>query len=531
MVMVKDATIEITGRLNPEYEEILSPAALEFLLDLHQTFNQKRIDLLKRRTVRDEELKNGKIYDYLPETKNIRADKEWKGPAIPKDLQCRWVEITGPTDAKMMINAFNSGANVYMADFEDANSPTWDNLLQGQRNLTQAIEGTLNFTAPEGKQYQLNPQRATLMVRPRGWHLHEKHLKINDEYISGSLFDFGLFLFHNAKRLIQKGSGPYFYLPKLESHLEARLWNEIFIHAQKALNIPVGTIRATVLIETIAAAYQMDEILYELKEHSAGLNAGRWDYLFSIIKKFSFDSHFVLPDRSELTMKRPFMRAYCLDLVRTCHHRKVQAIGGMSAFIPSRKDASVNEKAILQVKEDKQREVSDGFDGTWVAHPDLVPLAREVMSNGMKGKINQLDVMREDVTPNGMALINFKITDAKVTLNGVIANISIALTYLESWLRGVGAAAIHNLMEDAATAEISRAQLWQWLHHSRVTLDNGAPVTKQLYQTIIDNQVKFLSEGRKDSHKYKEAQKILENLIYSDKFIDFLTPDAYNYLD
>jgi malate synthase len=530
MSILKDL-VTISGIQKANYDTILTPEALQFIYDLHTTFNPRREQLLQVRRTRTQELSKGRAFDYPTETASIRADQSWKGASIPNDLKRRWVEITGPTDAKMMINAFNSKANVYMADFEDANSPTWDNLIQGQLNLIEAIEGTLHYTSPEGKSYKIESERATLMVRPRGWHLHEKHVIIKGEPISASLFDFGLFFFHNARRLIQKGSGPYFYLPKLESYIEARLWNDVFIHAQKALHIPVGTIRATVLVETIGAAFQMEEILYELREHSAGLNAGRWDYLFSIIKKFAFDRHFIFPDRSELTMTNSFMRAYCLDLVKTCHRRSVQAIGGMSAFIPSRRDAAVNEKAMKQVRADKEREVTDGFDGTWVAHPDLVPLAKEIMSEGMKGKDNQLNVLREDFTPKASALINFSIPNAKVTLNGVINNISIALAYIESWLRGVGAAAINNLMEDAATAEISRAQLWQWLHHPGVILDNGAHITKELYTTIIDNQVKFLSEGRKDKHRYAEAKKILEKLVFSEDFIDFLTLDAYNHLE
>lgn len=523
--------LEITGKTNERYATLLTPAALDFLLGLHTTFNSRRLDLLRQRNSRLELLSEGKGFDYLQETATIRSDKSWKGASIPKDLKRRWVEITGPTDAKMMINAFNSKANVYMADFEDANSPTWDNNIEGQLNLIEAIEGTLTYKNPEGKEYKLEAERATLMVRPRGWHLNEKHAKINNEFLSASLFDFGLFFFHNAHRLIQKGSGPYFYLPKLESHLEARLWNDVFIHAQKTLKIPVGTIRATVLIETIPAAFEMDEILYELRQHSAGLNAGRWDYLFSIIKKFAHDTHFTFPDRSQLTMTSPFMRAYCIDLVRTCHQRGLQAIGGMSAFIPSRRDVAVNEKAMQQVRADKEREVSDGFDGTWVAHPDLVPLAREVIAEGMGGKDSQLQILRQDFIPKASALIDFTIPDGKITLNGVISNITITLAYLESWLRGVGAAALNNLMEDAATAEISRAQLWQWLHHSNVTLDNGAAITKELYQTIIDNQVDLLSEGRKDPHKFLEAKEILETLVFSDKFVDFLTIDAYKHLD
>ncbi len=531
MSSLKENALVITGKLKNHYKDLFTIEALDFLQRLHTTFNQRRLDLLNQRKVRSEGLKKGKKYNFLPETAAIRNEHSWKGASIPKDLRRRWVEITGPTDAKMMINAFNSKANVYMADFEDANSPTWDNLVQGQLNLIAAIEGTLSHSTPEGKEYHLETPRATLMVRPRGWHLEEKHVQVGDQLMSGSLFDFGLFIFHNGHRLIGKGSGPYFYLPKLESHLEARLWNDVFIYAQNALNIPVGTIRATVLIETIPAAFEMEEILYELRQHTAGLNAGRWDYLFSIIKKFAYDNSFIFPDRSALTMKTSFMRAYCLDLVKTCHERGVQAIGGMSAFIPSRKDTVVNDKAIIQVREDKYREVTDGFDGTWVAHPDLVSLAKEVMSLGMGQKDNQLNVIPKDFTPTAAALLNFEIPAAKITLDGVTSNILIALTYLESWLRGTGAAAINNLMEDVATAEISRAQLWQWLHHTGVTLENGAPISKELYQTIIDNQIKFLIEGRTDSHRFLEAKAILESLIFPSSFVDFLTLDAYKYLD
>lgn len=524
-------TLVIKALLKDHYKRLFTPEVLEFLQNLHTTFNQRRLDLLLQRKSRLVDLAQGKPFDFLPETLKIRNDKSWTCAPIPGDLRRRWVEITGPTDAKMMINAFNSKANVYMADFEDANSPTWDNLIQGQINLIDAIEGTLTHRSPEGKEYILESERATLMVRPRGWHLEEKHVQVGDVNMSGSLFDFGLFIFHNGHRLISKGSGPYFYLPKMESHLEARLWNDVFIYAQNALKIPLGTIRATVLIETIPAAFEMEEILYELRQHTAGLNAGRWDYLFSIIKKFAFDTNFIFPDRSSLTMKTSFMRAYCLDLVRTCHSRGIQAIGGMSAFIPSRKDQAVNEQAIIQVREDKYREVKDGFDGTWVAHPDLVALAKEVMSAGMGQKDNQLNVIPPNFTPDPKALVDFAIPNTKISLNGVTSNISIALSYIESWLRGVGAAAINNLMEDAATAEISRAQLWQWLHHRGATLENGAPITRELYQTIIDTQIKLLSGERKDQHKFREAKEILESLLYSSSFPEYLTIGAYKYLD
>lgn len=503
------------------FDKILTPSALQFLGKLHRQFNQRRLDLLKVRNERQQRLNQGEIPDFLHETKAIRDDKSWKVSKAPQDFQQRWVEITGPTDSKMMINALNSGADVFMADFEDANSPTWSNIIHGQANLIEAISGTLQFTNPEGKEYKLNEKRAVLTVRPRGWHLDEKHFLVNDERMSASLFDFGLAFFHNAKALIAKGSGPYFYLPKMESHLEARLWNDVFIFAQQELNIPQGTIRATVLIETILAVFEMEEILYELREHSAGLNAGRWDYIFSIIKKFQNKSDFILPDRAMITMAVPFMRAYSQLLVKTCHNRGAFAMGGMAAFVPSRKDKAVNDKALEKVREDKIRESKDGFDGTWVAHPDLVPIAHDIFAKELDGKPNQLTKI-PNVNIDPRMLLDFTIENGKITEQGARQNISVAIQYVQAWLNGLGAVAIFNLMEDAATAEISRAQLWQWIKSS-ASLDDGRKITPALYQQFASEEIKKLPENQ----NYDEAKKLLDSVVLSETFPDFLTTAAY----
>src|SRR2546430_7324059 len=457
--------------------DILSPAALGFLGALARRFEAERQRLLARRRERQQELDAGRLPDFLPDTKQIR-DSEWTVAPIRPDLTDRRVEITGPVERKMMINALNSGANVFMADFEDANAPTWENNLTGQQNVRDAVTRTIAYTSPEGKRYTLEAKTATLVVRPRGWHLVEKHLTVDGQPISASLFDFGLTFFHTATRLAASGSGPYFYLPKLESHLEARLWNSVFVHAQDALGIPPGTIRATVLIETIPAAFEMEEILYELRDRSAGLNAGRWDYMFSMIKCFRNRPEFVLPDRNKVTMTVPFMRAYTELLVKTCHRRGAHAMGGMAAFIPSRRDPSINEQAIDKVRDDKKREAGDGFDGTWVAHPDLVPVATEEFDAALGDRPNQVDRRRGDVQVTADQLLDAASAGDDITEEGLRSDVNVGIPYISSWLRGNGAAAIYNLMEDAATAEIARSQVWQWVRHEQ-RLDTGETGTPE----------------------------------------------------
>lgn len=515
-------------------DKVLSPQAQQFLLKLHRRFNQQRLFLLQKRQEKQEDINQGHKPDFLIETASIRENSQWKVAPTPKDLQKRWVEITGPTDRKMMINALNSGADVFMADFEDANSPTWQNMVEGQANLIEAIDGTLSYTSPEGKNYRLNNHIAVIMVRPRGWHLNEKHVLIDGEPISASLFDFGLAFFHNAKKLLKKGSGPYFYLPKLESYLEARLWNDVFIFSQDELGISQGSIRATVLCETLLAAFEMEEILYELRDHSSGLNAGRWDYIFSIIKKFQNDKYLIFPDRGQITMTTPFMRAYTDLLVKTCHKRGAHAMGGMAAFVPNRKNPTVTEVALAKVKEDKLRESKDGFDGTWVAHPDLVPIAHEIFELALKERSHQKENMRAEVNIQATDLLNFQIAGGKITENGLRQNISVALQYLDAWLRGVGAVAINNLMEDAATAEISRAQLWQWLHHG-AKLDDGRIITTTLYHKVFQDEsesLKNLYAGNIEAlKKLKEAQDLLNQLVLEKKFPEFLTSIAYSNLE
>src|ERR1700730_10604463 len=483
---------QLKGPLKGRAAEVLTPEALGFVGRLQGEFGARRLELLRLRDERQARLDAGESPEFLAGTRSIR-ESEWRVATAPRDLQDRRVEITGATDRKMLINALNSGARVFMADFEDANSPTWANLVEGQVNLIDAIERTLDFKSPEGKEYHLNEKVATLLVRPRGWHLDDRHLEVDGAPVSGSLFDFGLFLFHNARRLLDKGSGPYFYLPKLESHLEARLWNDVFNFAQDALQIPRGTIRATVLIETILAAFKMEEILYELRDHSSGLNAGRWDYIFSIIKKFRNRPDFVLPDRAQVTMTVPFMRAYSELLVKTCHKRGAHAMGGMAAFIPSRRDPEGNRVALAKVKEDKDREAGDGFDGTWVAHPDLVPAATEAFDRVLGDRPNQLERQRPDVSVSSRELIEVRVPGGTITKNGLRMNVSVGIQYIESWLRGVGAAAINNLMEDVATAELSRSQVWQWIRHSS-RLSEGATVTEDLVREIADDELAKLRE-------------------------------------
>ena len=506
-------------------DEVLTPEAMEFVAGLHRAFNGRRRELLTARETRQREISSGSLPGFPAATAGVR-ESAWQVAAVPEDLQNRQVEITGPVEAKMMINALNSGAQVFMADFEDALSPTWANVVAGQANLVAAVRRTLAYTSPEGKAYTLRPRTAVLMVRPRGWHLEERHMLVDGEPVSASLMDFGLYLFHNAAELARRGTGPYFYLPKLESHLEARLWNDVFAAAQDTLSIPRGTIRATVLIENILAAFEMDEILYELREHVAGLNAGRWDYIFSIIRKFR-GHDVLLPDRGLITMTVPFMRAYTELLVRTCHRRGAHAIGGMAAFIPSRRDSAINEKALAGVREDKVRESGDGFDGTWVAHPDLVPVAGEVFSAALGGRPHQKERLREEVRVGPRDLATFTVPRGVITDAGVRQNVNVALQYLASWLAGVGAAGIFNLMEDTATAEISRAQLWQWVHKG-ATLDDGRPVTPELYAAIRDEELAKL-EGL--SGRLGEAAAILDELVLPDAFTEFLTLSAYTHLD
>jgi len=526
------AGLELRAPASPLVTEELTPEALAFLAKLHRAFNSRRLELLRRRAERQAALDAGQLPTFPPETANIRA-AEWQVAPIPADLQRRHVEITGPTERKMVINALNSGADVFMADFEDANSPTWDNMLQGQLNLTAAIERTLELITPE-KVYRLNDKLAVLLVRPRGWHLDEKHLWVDGKPMSGSLFDFGLYFFRNARRLLARGTGPYFYLPKLENRLEARLWNDVFNLAQAELGLPRGTIKVTVLIETILAAYEMDEILFELRDHITGLNAGRWDYMFSIIKKFRNQPGFAFPDRAQVTMTVPFMRAYTELLVRTCHRRGAHAIGGMAAFIPSRKDPQVNETAIAKVREDKLRESSDGFDGTWVAHPDLVPIARAVFDEKLGDKPHQKERLREDVHVTPEQLRDFRVPGGTITEAGLRLNINVGILYLESWLRGNGAAAIYNLMEDAATAEISRAQVWQWIHSPNGVLADGRKVTLDLYRQILPQELEkikaLVGEEAYQKGRYQEAVELFDKLVTADRFIEFLTLPAYGKL-
>jgi malate synthase len=519
--------VQITGPVPAEFAEILTPEALAFVAELHRTFNPTREALLRRRAERQRELDGGALPDFLPETEQIRRGA-WAVAAAPHDLLDRRVEITGPSERKMVINALNSGARVFMADFEDSLSPSWENIVQGQLNLRDAVRLTITFENPDGRTYRLNEEIATLLVRPRGWHLPERHVLVDGQPISASLFDFGLYFFHNARALLERASGPYFYLPKLESHLEARLWNDVFNAAQDALGLPRGTIRATVLIETILAAFEMEEILYELREHSAGLNAGRWDYIFSIIKKFHSRPEFMLPDRAQVTMAVPFMRAYTQLLVKTCHRRGAHAIGGMAAFIPNRRDPEVTEAALAKVREDKEREAGDGFDGTWVAHPDLVAVAMECFDAVLGDRPNQRERQRDDVQVTARQLLDMRVLGGKVTAAGFRMNIDVALQYLNSWLNGNGAAAIYNLMEDTATAEISRAQLWQWLHHG-ARLESGDPVTSDLYERASAEELDKLQQG--GAARYLEAFEILDPLVRSDDFADFLTIPAYRYLD
>ena len=524
-------SIQITGVVTPEFAEILTPEALNFVSTLSRAFEGRREELLQRRVKRQAEIDAGKMPDFLPETEHIR-NSEWTIAPVPGDLQDRRVEITGPVERKMIINALNSGAKVFMADFEDAFSPTWEGTIQGQINVQDAVNRTIEYTSPEGKQYTLDEKIATLLVRPRGWHLVEKHALIDGKPISAGIFDFGLYFFHNAKKLIEMGTGPYFYLPKLENHLEARLWNDIFALAQQELGVPQGTIKATVLIETILATFEMDEILYELRDHSAGLNCGRWDYIFSAIKKFRNIPDFILPDRAQVTMTTHFMRSYSLLAIKTCHRRLAHAIGGMAAQIPIKNDPKANEEALARVRADKKREATDGHDGTWVAHPGLVAIAMEEFDAIMKSP-NQIDRKREDVHVTAADLL--KVPDGTITEAGLRNNISVSLQYLESWLRGSGCVPINNLMEDAATTEISRSQIWQWIHHPKGILEDGRKVTIELYHELVRDELEKIrsavGEQQFASSKFQTAAEILDQVITPDQFVEFLTLPAYKYLN
>ncbi|MEW6729953.1 MAG: malate synthase A [Acidobacteriota bacterium] len=521
--------IEVLGEVSPVFAEILTPAALRFVAILERRFRARRAELLERRVKIQADIDRGWRPNFLAETRAIR-ESEWRIGAVPEDLRTRVVEITGPVQRNMVINAFNSGANVYMADFEDAHSPTWDATIQGQINIRDAINRRIDFVSPAGKRYALNEQIATLMVRPRGWHLSEKHLHVDSAPVSGSLFDFGLFFFHNARTLLAQGTGPYFYLPKMENHLEARLWNDVFICGQEQLGIERGTIKATVLIETILAAFEMDEILYELREHITGLNCGRWDYIFSFIKKFRNQADFLLPDRALVTMNTHFLKSYSLLLIKTCHRRGAHAMGGMAAQIPIKNDPEANAIAMQKVRADKEREVNAGHDGTWVAHPDLVAVARESFDAVMTTP-NQLHILREDVEVKATDLLS--VPTGPITEAGLRTNINVGLLYLEAWLKGSGCVPLYNLMEDAATAEISRAQVWQWLKHG-AKLADGRLVTPELVHEITDQEVAKIrdtvGEESYQAGKYELAREIFEKIMSNDEFIEFLTLPAYDYL-
>lgn len=524
-----DIRIEITAPLAERYDEILTPEALAFLTTLHDLFIGRRQERLAGRMLFRQAIDNGRNLRFLDDTAGIRADDSWRVAGAGPGLEDRRVEITGPTDRRMTVNALNSGAKVWLADFEDATSPTWANVVEGQLTLFDAIRRQVDFTSPEGKEYRVGETTPTIVARPRGWHLVEKHLRYTDQAgtrqpASGSLVDFGLYVFHNAQELIARGTGPYFYLPKLENHLEARLWNDVFSFAETHVGIPHGTIRATVLIETITAAFEMEEILYELRDHCAGLNAGRWDYVFSIIKNFrGRGAGFVLPDRKRITMTTPFMRAYTELLVATCHRRGAHAIGGMSAFIPNRRDPEATAAALEQVSLDKRREATDGFDGTWVAHPDLIPAAYAEFDAVLGDAPNQVDRLRDDVRVAAADLVDLT-TEGEVTDAGVRQNVSIALRYLEAWLRGQGAVALDGLMEDAATAEISRSQLWQWMR-AHVTTAEGTPVTHEWIERLLLEELDRF--GGADGNRFEEAAEIFRDVTLDDDFPPFLTIPAY----
>ena len=523
---------EVTGAIKPGYEQILTPAALAFVARLQRAFGGRRSALLAARAARQAEFDRGKRPDFLPGTRVVR-ESDWTCAPYPADIADRRVEITGPVDRKMIINALNSGADVYMADFEDANTPKWDNNIQGHINLRDAIRRRIDYVSAEGKPYKLNEKVALLFVRPRGWHLPEKHVKIDGEFVGGGIFDLGLYVFHNAKELVARGSAPYFYLPKLESHLEARLWNDVFVMAQDELGLPRGTIKATVLIETILAAFEMDEILYELRDHSAGLNAGRWDYIFSCIKKFHKSRDFCLADRALVTMTTHFMRSYAELLVKTCHRRETHAMGGMAAQIPVKNDEAANREAFARVKADKEREATIGHDGTWVAHPALVPVAREAFDRLMPTPNQIRQKKRADVTIGADDLLHFE-PEKPITEKGLRLNINVAIQYIGAWLAGQGAVPIFNLMEDAATAEISRSQVWQWIRSPKGILDDGRKVTKDIVAAMMPEEMTkirdYLGAAFREGH-YEEASKIFADLVNKDTFVEFLTLPAYERID
>ena len=528
--MTYSAGIEVLGKVTPEYAQILTPEALDFVAKIARKFEPRRKELMAARVARQAELDAGQMPDFLPETKAIR-EGDWKIAPLPQDLLDRRTEITGPVERKMMINALNSGAKSFMADFEDSNCPTWENQIEGQINVFDAYRRQIDYTSPEGKEYKLNDEIATLILRPRGWHLMEKHVKIDGEIVSGSMFDFGLSFFHNIKYLVANGRGTYYYLPKMESHLEARLWNDIFVFAQNELGIAQGTIKGTVLIETILAAYEMDEILYELREHSSGLNAGRWDYIFSCIKKFKTNKNYCLANRGLITMTVPFMRAYALLLLKTCHKRNAPAIGGMSALIPIKNDPVANEKAMAGIRADKDRDATDGYDGGWVAHPGLVATARAAFDAVLGDRPNQIDKQRDDVNVVGADLLNFQ-PENPITEAGLRMNINVGVQYLGAWISGNGCVPIHNLMEDAATAEISRSQCWQWIRSPKGVLDDGRKVTKELFRELLADEVTKLKAeyGSRWSKQYEDASRMFDELTTSDDFVEFLTLPGYDYL-
>jgi malate synthase len=517
--------LQISASAHPQQSQILTSEALEFLSALHRNFNERRLELLRAREGRQKRIDAGEKPDFLPGTRHLR-ESEWSVAPIPPDIRDRRVEITGPADRKMIINALNSGARVFMADFEDSNTPTWANQVEGQLNLIDAVRRRITYGDPAtGRHYKLKEKTAVLFVRPRGWHLAERHVLIDGQPMSGSLFDFGLYFFHNAKQLLASGTGPYFYLPKLESHLEARLWNDVFVFAQKQVGVPHGSIRATVLIETILATFEMDEILYELRDHSAGLNCGRWDYIFSFIKKFSHDPHAILPERAQVTMTTHFLRSYSKLLIRTCHRRNIHAMGGMSAFIPIKSDPAANERAIAQVRADKSREASDGHDGTWVAHPGLVPVATEIFDQLMPSP-NQIDKKLPDFRAAASDLL--QVPPGDITEAGLRQNIAVGLGYLEAWLRGVGCVPLFNLMEDAATAEISRAQIWQWIFHG-ATLKDGRKIDVALCDRMISEELAKAKPSADSSRAaaYESAAQLMRDLIRAPQFVQFLTLPAY----
>ncbi|HXJ59456.1 MAG TPA: malate synthase A [Verrucomicrobiae bacterium] len=524
--------LKVQGPVTPQQSQIFSPIALEFFVRLQREFNPRRLELLHQRTVRQQAIDKGAWPDFLPETKYVR-EGDWQVDPVPVDLQDRRVEITGPVDRKMVINALNSGAKCYMADFEDAHSPTWAATLDGQINVRDAVRGSVEYVSPEGKPYRLNPKVATLLVRPRGWHLPEKHLSVDGQPASASLFDFAMYFFHNAWHRVEHGSGVYFYLPKLQHYLEARLWNDVFIRAQELLGLPQGTIKATVLIEHILAAFQMEEILFELRHHSAGLNCGRWDYIFSYIKTFAQRSEVLVPDRAQVTMATPFLRAYTLACIKTCHRRGAFAMGGMAAYIPVKTDPVANQKAMEKVQEDKRREAGDGHDGTWVAHPGLVQIATDEFGRVLGTKPNQIDRRRDDVVVSAEQLL--EVPRGTITEQGLRSNIRVAIQYLEAWLGGLGCVPLDNLMEDAATAEISRSQVWQWVHHPRGILDDGRKVTMPLVRELAQQELERIRSERGPERyergHFERAFQLFADLVANESLEEFLTLKAYAQLD